>query len=75
MFVACGIWCLNTISHRRQTYHINLVGSYIVGFKLAEFMLETNYPSETPGGGTPYIRMIGMIVVFFRDCNRRFGIF
>ena len=27
------------------------------------------------GGGTPYIRMIGMIVVFFRGCNRRFGIF
>ena len=27
------------------------------------------------GGGTPYIQMIGMIVVFFRGCNRRFGIF
>ena len=53
MFVASGIWCLNTISHRRQTYHINLVGSYIVGFKLAEFMLEMNYPSETPGGVLP----------------------
>ena len=26
-------------------------------------------------GGTPYIKMIGMIVVFFRGCNRRFGIF
>ena len=26
------------------------------------------------GGGTPYIQMIGMIV-FFRGCNRRFGIF
>ena len=28
MFVACGIWCLAdvyTISHRQQTYHINLV--------------------------------------------------
>ena len=22
------------------------------------------------GGGTPYIQMIGMIVVFFRGCNR-----
>ena len=31
---------------------------------------------NSPGGGvyrvTPYIRMIGMIVVFFRGCNRRF---
>ena len=27
------------------------------------------------GGGTPYIRMIRMIVVFFRGCNRRFSIF
>ena len=26
------------------------------------------------GGGTPCIRMIGMIVVFFRGCNRRFSI-
>ena len=26
-------------------------------------------------GGTPYIRMMGVIVVFFRGCNRRFGIF
>ena len=27
------------------------------------------------GGGTPYIRMIGMIVVLFKGCNRRFSIF
>ena len=27
------------------------------------------------GGGTPYIQMIGMIVIFFRGCNQRFGIF
>ena len=27
------------------------------------------------GGGTPYIRMIGMIVIFFRGCNQRFSIF
>ena len=27
------------------------------------------------GRGTPYIRMIGMIVVFSRGCNRRFSIF
>ena len=28
-----------------------------------------------PGGwGTPYIQMIGMIIVFFMGCNRRFGI-
>ena len=27
------------------------------------------------GGGTPYIWMIGVIVVFFRSCNRQFGIF
>ena len=26
-------------------------------------------------GGTPYIRMIGMVVVFFRGCNGRFSIF
>ena len=26
-------------------------------------------------GGTPYIRLIGMIVVSFRGCNRRFSIF
>ena len=25
------------------------------------------------GGSVPYIRMIGMIVVFFRGCNRRFS--
>ena len=30
---------------------------------------------EISRGDTPYIRMIGMIVVFFRGCNRRFGIF
>ena len=28
-----------------------------------------------PGGSTPYIRMIGMTVVFFSGWNRRFGIF
>ena len=27
------------------------------------------------GGGTPYIQMIGMSIVFFRGCNWRFGIF
>ena len=27
------------------------------------------------GGGSPYIQMIGMIVVFFRGCKRRFSIF
>ena len=27
------------------------------------------------GGGTPYIQMIGMIVVILRGCNRRFSIF
>ena len=27
------------------------------------------------GGGAPYIQMIGKIVVYFRGCNRRFGIF
>ena len=26
-------------------------------------------------GGTPYIRMVGMVVVFFRGCNWRFSIF
>ena len=26
------------------------------------------------GGGTPYIRMIGMIVVFFRGCNQQISI-
>ena len=26
-------------------------------------------------GGSLYIQMIGMIVVFFRSCNRRFGNF
>ena len=30
---------------------------------------------KCPGGSTSYIRMIGMIVVFFRGCNRRFSIF
>ena len=29
---------------------------------------------EDPGD-TPFIQMIGMIVIFFRGCNRRFGIF
>ena len=32
-------------------------------------------PPSPPPWGTPYIRMIGMIVVFFRGCNRRFSIF
>ena len=32
--------------------------------------------AEARGGGcTPNIQMIGMIVVFFRGCNRRFSIF
>ena len=30
---------------------------------------------KLPRGGTPYIRMIGVTVVFFRGWNRRFGIF
>ena len=29
----------------------------------------------SPGGDTPYVQMIGMIVVFFRGYNWRFGIF
>ena len=29
---------------------------------------------ERGGGAIRYIRMIGMIVVFFRGCNRRFSI-
>ena len=42
--------------------------------------MSTYADADTPvllrgGGGTPYIRMIGMIVVFFRGCNRRFSIF
>ena len=32
-------------------------------------------PGRGGGGGTPYIRMRGTIVVFFRGCNRRFSIF
>ena len=32
-------------------------------------------PWYMPGWSTPYIRMKGIIVVFFRDWNRRFGIF
>ena len=33
-------------------------------------------PTASPGeGSTPYIRIIGMIVVFVRGCNRRFVIF
>ena len=34
-----------------------------------------SYIGFFPRGGTPYIPMIGMIVVFFRGCNRRFSIF
>ena len=35
-----------------------------------------SFPDLDPGGGvTPYIQMIGMIVIFFRGCNRRFSIF
>ena len=37
--------------------------------------MQANKQFYPGGGGTPYIRMIGMIVVFFRGCNRRFGIF
>ena len=33
------------------------------------------WQATSGGEGTPYIRMIGMIVVFFRGCNRRFSIF
>ena len=32
-------------------------------------------PGEEEGGGTPYIQMIGMIVIFFRGCNQHFSIF
>ena len=34
------------------------------------------YPQLYPRkGGTPYIRMIGMIIIFFRGCNQQFSIF
>ena len=37
--------------------------------------LKFTVTTPDPRGGTPYIQMIGMIVVFFRGCNRRFSIF
>ena len=37
--------------------------------------LRTETENPGGGGGTPYIQKIGMIVVLFRGCNRRFGIF
>ena len=43
--------------------------------KRREKMREIKDRGEMCPGGTPYIRMIGMIVVFFRSCNRRFSIF
>ena len=51
--------------------------------KLIEFILNENIFLGSSrqlvymylGGGTPYIQMIGMTVVFFRGWNRRFGIF
>ena len=47
--------------------------SLVVAFNLLSSSLtEWFWPG---GGGTPYIPMIGMIVVFFRGWNRRFGIF
>ena len=33
------------------------------------------FVTKRPGGGTPYIRMIGMIVVIFRSFNRRLSHF
>ena len=41
----------------------------------SSYKLFCNFSKILPPGGTPYIRMIGMIVVFFRGCNRRFSIF
>ena len=37
--------------------------------------ITTLRPGGGGGGGTRYIQMIGMIVVLFRGCNRRFSIF
>ena len=52
----------------------------IVLFKLREVLQDdrvhlriTGY-KIAGGGGTPYIQMIGMIVVFFRGCNQQSGI-
>ena len=43
--------------------------------QLPRFRDSNLWERKTPGGGTPYIPMIGMIVVFFRGCNRRFSNF
>ena len=42
---------------------------------LLAFVAYSLKPVKLPGGGTPYIRMIEMIVIFFRGYNRRFSIF
>ena len=38
-------------------------------------VLDWIHVGQKARGGTPCIQMIGMIIVFFRGCNRRFGNF
>ena len=53
--------------------------TYHYMYRVLKLVLVSRYIREDKkywgGGGTPYIWMIGMIVVSFRGCNRRFGIF
>ena len=51
---------------------VNRPGSQV---SLLESRLQISLLDTGGGGGTPYIQMIGMVVVFFRGCNPRFGIF
>ena len=53
--------CFNT-----QFAHMSSVFCPDRQASLMPLSLNNNCPSTPGGGGTPYIRMIGMIVVFFR---------
>ena len=56
----------------RSAHSVRAVSN--VGARLSKMIYQTQ-DRFLPGGSTPYIRMIGMIVVFFRGFNRRFSKF
>ena len=80
MFVACGIWCLadvssvspsskrqlNTISHRRQTYHINLADQTHIWVTYIVLLSNEIFRSQSKGR---LIREVGIKVIFLITSN------